>query len=399
MKEEFQKMVPILEQGLKEKTRGFAYFSHQMYQTMLSCYSEDTKTVYVSGYAFPTELLWAFDVTPFDFEVACNNMPTVVNGNGSSIMHFSEDRGFGRDICSFDRLIIACMHENMLPKGDLFLTSSYYCQGKSKTNEVVARSFGKESVVLDVPNEISDASIRYVSDQLKQIALMLEEITGDILYMDRLRESIHSSNRARAKVAELNELMKTKPCPWNGFEACLFGLGGAVFSGSPVREKASQVFLDEIRERIEKRKLRPEKLRILWFPWVPVQTTNIFNTLRYHKVSVVMAEAGMAWWPELDAEKPFESLALKALRDPHIGSCDRRAENLTRWAEEYDVDGAIHFSTPSCYHETGSVKITSDRLKEKGIPLLDLAGDMSDERAYSPEQTLNKITTFLEMIS
>ncbi len=399
MKDEFQTMATMLEQGLKEKKRGFAYFSNHVYQTMLKCYSEDTKTVYVSGYAFPTELLWAFDVTPFDFEIACNNMPTVMRGEGSSIMQYAEKEGFSRDICSFDRLIIACLYKDMLPKGDLFLTSSYYCHGKSKTNEVVADHFGQENVIFDVPNTISPASIKYVTGQLKHIATLLEKVTGKQLDMDRLKEAIHSSNRARSNIVEINDLMKSKPCPWNGAEACLFGLAGAVFAGSPIREEASRVILGEIKDRIQKGKLRPEKKRVLWFPWVPVQTTNIFQTLRQNEVSVVMAEAGMAWWPELDPENPFESLALKALHDPHIGSCERRIKNLAEWAEEYDVDGAIHFSVTSCYHENGSFRMISDRLKDNGIPVLDLAGDMSDERAYSPDQTLNKISTFLEVLN
>ena len=399
MKDEFQTMATMLEESLKEKKRGFAYFSHQVYQTMLKSFSEDTKTVYVSGYAFPTELLWAFDVTPFDFEIACNNLPTVMSGNGSSIMQHSERRGYARDVCSFDRLILACLYEDMLPKGDLFLTSSYYCQGKSKTNEVVANHFGQENVIFDVPNSITPASMTYVVEQLKQISARLEEVAGHKLDLDRLKEVIRTSNRARANIVEINELMKTKPCPWNGGEACLFGLAGAIFAGSSVREESSRIFLEEIRERIEKSKFRPEKRRVLWFPWVPVQTTNIFNTLRQNDVSVVMAEAGMAWWPEMDPDKPFESLALKALHDPHIGSCERRIDNLTEWARDYDVDGAIHLSVTSCYHENGSFRMISDRLKENGIPVLDLAGDMSDERAYSPDQTLNKISTFLEMLA
>lgn len=399
MKQAFQTMVQMLEEGLEEKHRSFNYFTRQVYQKSLEAFDENSKVVYVSGYAFPVELLWAFDVVPFDLEIACNNLPNVMSGQGSTIMLHAENQGFSRDICSFHRLIISCAYENMLPKGDLCLTSNYYCHGKAKTNEILADYFGKEIIIFDVPNEISPASIQYVSSQLRDIASRLEEVTGEKLDMERLKESIRSSNRARSLLEEVNDLMKTKPCPWNGRESCLLGLAGALFWGSYHREEVNQMFLDEIKDRIAKKKLRPEDKRILWFPWVPVQTTNIYQILRRYNISIVMAEAGLIWWSELDEDNPFETLALKALQDPHVGSVDRRIKNLKKCVVDYDVNGAIHFSTTACYHENGSFRIIADSLKEMGVPCLDLAGDMSDERFFSPEQTENRLTTFIEMLT
>ena len=71
------------------------------------------------------ELLWAFDVVPFDFEIACNIIPPAVSGNGSSIMVTAENQGYARDICSFYRLALGAHFQGMVPRGDLFLTSSY----------------------------------------------------------------------------------------------------------------------------------------------------------------------------------------------------------------------------------------------------------------------------------
>ena len=71
---------------------------------------------------------------------------------------------------------------------------------------------------------------------------------------------------------------------------------------------------------------------------------------------------------------------------------------MTDLAGEYHVDGAIHFSTPACYHETGSFRLIADALKRKGLPVLDLDGDMTDERNYSPERTLSKLMPFLDIL-
>lgn len=398
MKEEYRRLLAFMDQRLATRPRGFDLFTRELFSTCLRAFEDDTKTVYVSGYAFPMELLWAFDVVPFDFEIACNNLPVAISGNGSTIMKISENDGYSRDICSFDRLIIGCQLDGMLPKGDLYLTSSYYCHAKAKANEIVAGHQGRESVLFDVPNEVSQASVKYVIAQLEDITARLENVTGRKPDLDRLKETIRSSNRARSSLLEINELMKSKPCPWDGARACLLGLGGAIFWGSPIREQVHQMLLQELRGRLETGTALPESCRVLWFPWVPVQQTNIFTILRENQVSVPMAEAACVWWPELDEDHPFEALAMKALENYMVGPAQRRVKSLVKMAEEYEVDGVIHFATPACYHETTAFRLISDAIKAKGLPVLYLEGDMTDERNYSPKQTASKLASFLEIL-
>ncbi|MBL7205096.1 MAG: 2-hydroxyacyl-CoA dehydratase [Desulfobacteraceae bacterium] len=398
MKSSFQDIVAFMEPRLEKKPRGFDLFTKELAASMVRAYEENVKTVYVSGYAFPTELLWAFDVIPFDFEIACNNLPAASGGNGSTIMTTSEKEGYSRDICSFDRLIIACMIQGMLPKGDVYISSSYYCHGKAKANEIVANHEGKESILFDVPNEISDSSLEYVTAQLKDIASRLEAATGEKLDMDRLKKALRWSNKARSSLERVNELMKWKPFPYNPIKACLLALGGAIFWGSPIREEIHQLVIKELEDRIDQGTALPEKHRILWSPWVPVQQTNIFTTLKELQVSVPMVETARVWWSELDESKSFESLARKALENYLVGRGEKRVRALVTLAEEYDVDGVIHFSTPACHCENVTFPLVRDAMKEKNLPALNLEGDMTDERNFSPEQTKNKLTSFVEVL-
>jgi benzoyl-CoA reductase/2-hydroxyglutaryl-CoA dehydratase subunit BcrC/BadD/HgdB len=399
MKKSYQDAVAFLEKKYEQRPRGFDLFIKELSSFNVRSFDETVKTVYVSGYSFPMELLWAFDVALFDFEIACNLLPVATSGNGSSIMITAENQGYSQDLCSFHRIAIGCMLQGMLPKGDLYITSNIWCHGKSKTNEILARSEGKESLLFEVPNEISVSSVRYVVAQLKEIAARLEVITETRLDLDRLKEAIRWSNRARSSWQEVLDLMKTKPCPWDGARACLLGLGGALLWGSPLRHEINQLLLQEIKERINKGKLFQENQRILWFPWVPVQTTNIFTTLKENQVSVVMAEPACIWWSELDETDPFEALALKSLENLHLGTAEKRVRGLLRLAEEFHVDGAIHFSTPACHAENNSFRLISDALREQGIPAMDLDGDMTDERKYSPDRTLGKLNSFIEVLN
>jgi benzoyl-CoA reductase/2-hydroxyglutaryl-CoA dehydratase subunit BcrC/BadD/HgdB len=398
MRAYFQNNLEFMEQRLEKRPNGWNMFLKEMASTFLRAFDENARVVWVSCYAFPMELLWAFDVVPFDFELACNSLPAAASGKGSSIMVEAENMGYSRDICSFYRLALGAQFQGIMPGGALFLTSSYYCNGKAKTNEILARYHGKESVLFDVPNEISASSIKYVASQLKSIAVRLERLTGEKLDPDRLREAIRWSNRARSSYEVVNDLMKTKPCPWDGYKACMLGISGSLFWGSPIREEINEMLIREMRERSQSGKVFPEDLRVLWFPWVPVQPTDIFSTLKQNNIGVLAVEKARVYWSEIDENNPFEGLALKALQNPFVGRSERRVKGLVELAEEYGVDGAIHFSTPACYHENGSTRIIGDALKEKGIPFLNLDGDMTDERNYSAEQTMTKLTSFLEIL-
>jgi len=387
-----------METRLQQRPSAWDTFIKEMASTFAHAFDDDAKVVWVSCYAFPMELIRAFDVVPFDFEVACNLLPAATGGTGSSIMIGAENRGYSRDICSFYRLALGAHLHDIVPKGDLFLTSSYYCNGKAKTNEIIARAKGKESILFEVPNEISTSSIGYVASQLKEIAAGLEDLTGEELDEDRLRESIRMSNTARASYRQVNQVMKARPCPWDGYRACLLGIAGSLFWGSPLRDEINRMLIREMEARIEIGKVFPESYRILWFPWVPVQPTNIFTTLREKQANVVAVEAAKVYWSEMDESKPFEALALKALENLQVGTAERRVKAITDLAEEYDVDGAIHFSTPACRHENGSFRLIGDALKEKGIPVLNLEGDMTDERNYIADRTMTNLESFFDIL-
>ena len=398
MRERLQMMTDMFRQRYEQKNKAYDLFNMERCGLLTKAYEEETKTVYISGYAFPTELLWAFDVVPFDFEIAANNLPEAIGGRGSTLMACAENMGYSKDICSFHRLELSCLHQDQAPIGDLYVTSSYYCHGKAKIQELAADYYQKEYILFDVPHVMNEAALKYTAAQLKDIAARLEAVTGQVFDMDRLKESLRRSNQARSYLKQINECLKLKPCPWDGTRACLLALGGGIFWGSDLHVEIHRRLVAEIAERIESGKALPETRRVLWVPWVPVQQTNIFPILKENQVSVVMAEAAQVWWSELDENRPFEALARKALESYMVGPAEDRVRRIVKLARDYQVDGIIHFITPACYHENASTRLINDALREAGLPVLDLDGDMTDERNYSPQRTQDKLTAFLDIL-
>lgn len=394
-------MLEVMEQrtasALAERENARALWLNEWAKLFLEAYEHNRKVVYTSAYAFPMELIAAFDVVPFDFEIAGALISSTEMGVPT--MKEAEDRGYAMDVCSFHRASLGAFYKDYFPKPDILLTTSYYCDQKAKTNEILSLLYGRESFLLYAPAEISKDSVRYVERQLRQIAEKLSDITGQRLDEDHLREAVRSSNRARESRLKILDLLRHRPAPWGGAGMIGYSINGLLFTGTEVMERLNEAFVRELEKRIETGKLNPEKHRLYWFAWFPVYESNLFGVLGENQVSVPICETLRVYWDEIDEDNPFEGLALKCLRNPFIGPVTRRTEGLGTVIDEYKIDGALLFATPSCKHANGAYKCLKDCLAKHGVPFLMLDMDISDPRGYSPEQIKVRLEGFIELLN
>lgn len=363
---------------------------------MLDAYESGKTVIYTSCYAFPAELLAAFDVAQFDFEFAAAMLG--LNGSALPRMVEAEDRGCPMDLCSLHRTALGGVFRDEFPRPDLLITTSHYCDQKAKTNDIVGRLYDAEALLLEVPSAITADSVRYVEEQLRRVAGRIAEVSGQRFDEDRLKEAVRSSNRARRSQLALLELLKHRPAPWSDVVLIVYSLQGRQFAGTPLLERLNRAFVSHMRQRIASEELAPERHRVFWFAWVPTYATNIFEVFRAHRVTVPICETLKVHWDEIDERRPFEGLALKCLKDPLVGPHTRRVEGLETTMGEYHVDGALLFATPACRNANGAYKLLQDALGALDIPLLTLDMDISDEREYSSEQVRTRLEGFIEVL-
>jgi benzoyl-CoA reductase/2-hydroxyglutaryl-CoA dehydratase subunit BcrC/BadD/HgdB len=288
---------------------------------------------------------------------------------------------------------------DLYPKSGLFITTSSYCNGKWKVNEALSRKMNAEPYLVSIPQDISTESIRYVASQLKEVAQKISEVAGQPFDIDRLRETIRISNRARLAHLRMLESLKHRPAPWGGIQLMQYSIFSRMFAGTKVQETLHRAFADTFEKRIESGELRPETKRLYWFAWVPTYRTNIFDTFAKHETAVVHFETLRVYWDELDLKDPFESLALKCLQDPFLGPIGHRLSGLSELFEDYSIDGAVLFATPGCRHFNGAYSIVKDTVTDLGRPFLLLDVDIGNPRKYTPEQTGIRLEGFLELVS
>jgi benzoyl-CoA reductase/2-hydroxyglutaryl-CoA dehydratase subunit BcrC/BadD/HgdB len=359
-------------------------------------FEPESKVAYTSAYAFPMELIAAFDIVPFDFEVAGAMISSTEMGVPN--MNAAEDRGYAMDVCSFHRASLGALFNEYLPEPDILLTTSYYCDQKAKTNELFSLLSGKEAYFLYAPSEINKDSIAYVEKQLRQIASRLEEIAGHKLDEGRLKEAIRSSNRARQSRLKLMELQKHRPAPWGGGTLIGYSINGLIFTGTETMEKLNNAFIRDLEAKISGGEPSLENHRLYWFAWLPVYKNNLFELLEVRGIGMPLCETLRVFWDEIDEDNPFEGLALKCLRNLFVGPASRRLDGIDSIIDEYSIDGALLFATPACRHANAAHRFLKDSLAERGIPFLLLDMDISDPRSYSPEQIKVRIESFIELL-
>jgi benzoyl-CoA reductase/2-hydroxyglutaryl-CoA dehydratase subunit BcrC/BadD/HgdB len=398
LKKYYTEMKNGLETAYQQKPRASTKINIELASMFLDSFDEAAKVIWTSYYSFPMELMAAFDVAPFDFEIAANLLPMFDADGAVEIMNRAEEAGYSTDICSYHRLAAGCSMLGYMPKADLLLSSSYFCDGKAKTNRSLADYYGRESISLDVPNKINKDSVDYVAAQLRRIAGKIAEVTGQRFDLDRLRECIRVSNRARRAYGQLADLQKVTPFPYIGIPVVNMSIFGNMLAGREIQVQIYQDMVEEGRKKIMEGNA-PEKYRVLWLAWCPVQPTNINQIFRKNGVAVVMGELARNYWGEMDESLPFESLALWSLRNPYVGAIDQRLSGINRMVDEYNLDGVVHFSTDACRHSCAAQKLIGDALRERDIPYLVLDGDMSDKRKYSPERTHLLLENFIEVMA
>jgi benzoyl-CoA reductase/2-hydroxyglutaryl-CoA dehydratase subunit BcrC/BadD/HgdB len=387
LKKFYEDMTRALEAQYEQKPRAFTKINIQLARSFVDAFKEDAKVVWASYYSFPMELLAAFDVAPFDFEVATNLLP-VLDAEGSvQIMSRAEEEGYSTDLCSFHRLAMGCQLLGYMPKADLLLSSSYFCDGKARINQILASYHGKEAVTLDIPNRIDKGSIDYVTGQLKYIAGLLEQVAGQKLDPERLQESIAASKRARGAYGRLAEIQKERPFSWNGSLALNMSIFGNLMAGRPSQERLYEDLFNECRGKLDAGKVPPEKYRVLWLAWFPPQPTIINEIFRKNNVNIVMGELERVFWDEMDERYPWESMALW------------RLDGIMKSIDEYDIDGVVHFSADACRHSCAAHRLIADALQKRDVPFMVLEGDMSDKRKYSEDRTRFLLESFIDVMA
>lgn len=369
---------------------------------LYNTYAHPKRTIWTTMFV-PSEILFAMGLYPFCLEIGAALFANL--GQSSYGLLEAEAFGVPTDICSFHRSAIGHTLRNLFPKNVLQAATTTLCDNNTKTMKICETISGKDTVVLDVPYEADDYSIRYLAKQLEDFTKRLEAVTGRKMTQEAFEKAIQYSNLTREKMLEVNELRKDPYCPLPGSCALGFMFPVYLLIGSKHALDFFSSLAAELREKIAELKKQPDQapkkdlIKILWLELKPYFNIDFLTKLEEEQgVKIVFEETNYVSWEKLDPHKPYESLAKKLINNHYNGPLERRIEITKMLAREYQVDGVVVFSSWGCRRNNAAVPTLKRELNKIGYPLLSLDGDCVDDHNYMPGQFSTRIEGFLEMI-
>jgi len=376
-------------------------------KNLKKAYSEDSTTAYGSLF-LPYELFHGLGLTPF--------LPEVMSGftAGLEITEYTLKKAssgwYTPDLCTFHRSASGAVEMDLFPKPDFVIVANLACDAAQKTFYIDAARFKREDrfYLIDVPYEKNEKNILYLKKQLKKISMDICKKLDKKIDINLLKEAIRLSNDFRNWALKLNNIRKELilyPKNFNGLNFILpfYGLAGTKDAVTLYKNMYFEFkkLLDKQRslsKNNNKAKDKNTNKKLLWLHLKPYYKNNIFTTLENNNYRVVFEEINNVYWPRLDPEKPFESMAIKLLSNPLNGKIENRINAIKKMAKDYNVDGVILFAHWGCRHSNGGARIIKDSLNQQNIPTLVLDGDCLNKNNSSTGQILTRLQGFMEII-
>jgi hypothetical protein len=361
----------------------------------LGLFKSGTIVPWVS-YLFPTEILSSFGLTPMVPEIGSATL------TGSDLREAVETAAarmsLARDVCSYHRIALAAVENDMLPRPTMCLGTTPLCLGKECLLEMLATRYEVpfREIRVPLPPDEDEAAPDVVDDVANQIRELHDDIGNWTGRKSNLRRTMELSNRAAAWGHFMSERI-TGRLEMDGRRTFATAFLGQLLWGT---EAAAKDFERLLGERGRSDLLAPPggRKRLLWLHTVPHHDGQMFATIEKLGGVVVFEEMGQMHTETIDPDDPFPGLARRLTDHVLWGTSTRRARLNVSLAKQLKVDGAIHFNHWGCRHGVGSVPVIRNAFAEAGIPFLAIDGDALSRGGVEHEKSLQAIESFMELI-
>ncbi len=384
-------------------SRADKYLNIFTIESLKKAYTDKKNPVCYGSLFLPYEMFYALGITPFLPEVMAGF--TAGLGLTSRILKEASSSWYSQDLCTFHRSASGAVELDLFPKPEFIITTNLACDAAQKSFYIdsIKYDIEKNFYLIDVPYYYSERSLSYLTGQIKNICNNICLKKGEKLDLERFKKVINLSNEFRKwaiKVKNLRKELVNYPPYYNGLNYILpfHGLAGTKESVTLYRQMYIELkeYLNKESSKGKDAKKLPKK--IVWLHLKPYYRSEIFDILSRENCIVVFEEINHIYWPELDPEKPFESMAKKMLSHYLSGSIDNRVNMILEAARDYKADGAILFSHWGCRQSNGGARIIKDSLKEINIPTLVLDGDCVNKNNSSQGQAKTRLQGFIEIL-
>jgi benzoyl-CoA reductase/2-hydroxyglutaryl-CoA dehydratase subunit BcrC/BadD/HgdB len=278
------------------------------------------------------------------------------------------------------------------------------CDGKKKAYEIF--SDYSPVYVMEIPQMKNACDRELWKSEVLRFKSKVEEITGNRITADTLKDAIHLVNKRRLVLQRLNRLRAAVPAPISGRDALL--INQISFYDDPVRftSKIGEL-CDELEERVKRGNgVAPEETVRLMLSGCPMAVPNwkLPYIIESSGAIVVGEESCIGTRNTRDlVEETGQTLddMIDAIVKRYMQidcACftpnTERLDNIVRMARELKVNGVIHYALSFCQPYSIEAYRVEKALSNAGIPMLAIETDYSMEDV---EQLKTRVEAFVEM--
>lgn len=353
------------------------------------------------SYLFPTEILSSYGLTPLIPEI------------GSAVLTGSDLRGpveaaagrmsLARDVCSYHRIALAAVENDMLPAPSMCLGTTPLCLGKECLLEMLAtrHQVPFREIRVPLPPDEGETAPEVITDVAEQIRELHDDIGRWTGRRPALKKIMGLSNRA--SVAWGKTMSDRLACRLEMDGRLTFS---TVFLGQLLwgTSAGAKDFERLLNERGRRDLMAPvldggrRLKRLLWMHTVPHHDSELFQMMAERDAVVIFEEMGQMHLETIDVDDPFPGLARRLADNVLWGSSTRRARLNVALAKQLKVDGAVHFNHWGCRHGLGSIPVIRNAFMEAGIPFLAIDGDALGKGGPQQEKSMQAMESFLELL-
>ncbi len=363
----------------------------------------------------PAELLRALD-----FEVYFPENHGAMLGAtrmATDLIPLANARGFSPDICSYLTSDIGSYLKGESPfnkmklpgppKADVLVFNTNQCRDVKDWFQFYAREWDVPCIGVHTPlaiGDVNDIIVSTVAQQIEALVEPLQDISGNKLDMDRLKEVIALSRKCTELWKAILQTAATRPAPITFFDETIQMGPAVVLRGTQAAIDYYEILLAELQQRVADGvgAIGEEKQRIYW-EGMPIwgKLKNLALQFLEQQTAVVASTYCNSWiFEDLDPDRPFEGMA-RAYSELFICRGDKpKGDYMERMLEEYQVDGVLYHNAKTCPNNSNSRYDLPQRLQARtGKPFVLIDGDLNDLRLYSEEQTRTNIEAFVEQLA
>ena len=365
----------------------------------------------------------------FDFPIVfpeINSLQTAARKVADKYLNVAEDYGYSPDICGYVKADVGVQLGGRkhpaaeIPKPALAVLTNA-CNTYVKWAEIWERFYDTRVFTLDVPGSRSEDHVtevgsddferdrRYVEGQIRELIGLCEEMTGRALDPERLRDTLHQTNRMNAAWAELVDINRASPAPFSALT------DGTVYLGVANALRGTEAGARYFEDLVEEMKYKADRaigtafeesyrLAFVGVPCYPIfrRFNEMFNEWGGQFVTSTylwFASGGSHLGYQYDLDDPIASLAegtLLSVRDA-MDTMFHQNRVLERMIDEFELDGIVYHPIKSC--RTVSTGLADSRrclMEARDIPCLFIESDMMDQRVVSEAQMKNRVDAFFE---